>query len=134
MLLPVSIFSLDLTFKLSFLISSNLFSLSTLSTFTADLLVAEHELVSSINELLISVVFSLINLLLLDSVLSLLLSDSAVNLVINSLFLLSSNILLFSLRILFSIIFIFEFLFWFNSLLVFCIDSGSLFFISNASL
>ena len=83
LLLPLSIFVLDLKFKETFLYSS----LSTLSTISAELLVAESELVSSTDDLIFSVVFSLINSLLLVSILFLSLSRFALVLTFKETFL-----------------------------------------------
>ena len=96
-LLFLSTFALDLTFKLVFLVSVKFFSLSTLSTISPELLVPEFELGSSTDDLLSSVALFLINSSLLGSFLLLSLSKVALNLGVNSLFLLSSGILLFSL-------------------------------------
>ena len=65
----LSILILDLTSAIVFLFSVKIFSLSTLSTFSADLVVDEFELGSSTDDLLSSIVFSLISSLLLFSIL-----------------------------------------------------------------
>ena len=95
----LSIFILDLTSEIVFLFSVKFFSLSTLSTFSDELVVDVFEFGSSTDDLLSSVVFSLINSLLIGSFL-LSLSEFAFKLRVNSLFLSSSNILLLSLIIL----------------------------------
>ena len=74
-------FALVLTFKINFLFSSNFFSLS---TFSAELLEAESRLGFSEANLITSVVFSLINSLLLDSILLFFLSEFSFNFGVNS--------------------------------------------------
>ena len=91
LVLLLSIFSLDLTFNIAFFFSSNFFSLSTLSTFSAGLLVAESRLGFSESNFLSLVVFSLISLLLIFSILLLPISIFVFVLSFKVTFLFSSN-------------------------------------------